>query len=301
MFLKPILFLVYLIMRASAFAAQIAPLHFGQDAASYLFGKAHDWLGTQRRHTQDNVARILKKDIADPEVQKLARQMWQNYGRYMIEFLRVPRLTRADLRRLIRIQGQAHLDRALAHPAGVIFVTAHFGNMDMGAATMERFERPLVVAADNLKPRALMDWTVRARANLGMTLIPNRGSLPVLEQALKDGGLVGLAVDTGVRKGGVTVKFFGQDAVFPIGPAILAKRTGAVIVPGCGMRQAAGEYVTIVQEPIFFEDTGDEERDIRATTQKLVSAMEKFIGAHPEQWYIFRPVWRAGKSANLSI
>lgn len=293
--------LFYVVIRGIAFLAQMVPLFWAYTLSSFVFSMGYRLWPQKRRDTQHNVSRILGQPASSPAVQQLAHEAWRNFGKYFVEFLRMPKMTRADFERLVTVQGEDKLLGALDHPRGAIFVQAHFGNMDMAATCLGRYNRTVVVAADNLKPPALMNWTKRARAKWRMELVPTKGSLPLLQSVLEKGGLVGLAVDVGVRQKGIAVKFFGDDSMFPAGPALLAKRTGAVIVPCCAYCTPERNFVVVVDEPIVFQDTGDEARDLQATTQQMVNRLETFIAAHPDQWYIFRPVWHSGRSFSLGV
>lgn len=291
--------LFYALIRFIAFLAQWLPLAWAYALAGFVFSLGYRLWPEKRRDTQHNVSRILGEPVESPTVQQLAHQVWRNFGKYFVEFLRMPKMTRADFDRLVSLQGEENLMRALNHPHGAIFVQAHFGNMDMSGAILFRYNRTVVVAADDLKPPALMDWVKRARAKWRLELVPNRGSMPIFQSVLEQGGLVGLVVDVGVRKKGIGVKFFGEDSMFPAGPAVLAKRTGAVIVPSCAYCTPERHFVVVVDEPIVLQDTGDEAGDLQRTTQQMVNRLERFIAAHPDQWYIFRPVWHSGQSFSL--
>jgi KDO2-lipid IV(A) lauroyltransferase len=291
----------YAIVRLIAFLAQVLPVTWAYSSFSTMFSVGYHLWSQKRRDTQHNVARILKQPENSPAVHALAHDAWRNFGKYFVEFLRMPKMKEADFERLVAIEGEENLLCALAYPKGAIFVQAHFGNMDMSATILHRYNRTIAVAADVLKPPALMEWTKRARAKWRIELVPNKGSLPILQRELENGGIVGLVVDVGVSKRGIGVKFFGEDSVFPAGPALLAKRTGAVIVPSCAYCTPDRHFVVQIDEPIAFIDTGDEARDLQIVTQKMVDRLEKYIAAHPDQWYIFRRVWHSGRSFSLSI
>jgi len=38
--------------------------------------------------------------------------------------------------------------------------------------------------------------------------------------------------------------------------------------------------------------TGDPQADIEALTQRIFSWLEQAIRLHPDQWFMFRPMWR---------
>ena len=84
---------------------------------------------------------------------------------------------------------------------------------------------------------------------------------------------------------------FGRWTTLPAGPALLAARTRAVIVPVVNRRQPDGTYVASHDEPI--EVPGTSPADILRATQSVAEALERMVAAAPEQWYTFKPVWPA--------
>jgi lauroyl/myristoyl acyltransferase len=89
----------------------------------------------------------------------------------------------------------------------------------------------------------------------------------------------------------VAARFFGEPAVFPDGPARLARLTGAPIVFGAGLRRGGGRYHVQVCAPILSDRELGADDDIRRMTQELARTLEGFVRRAPAQWYAFRDVW----------
>jgi KDO2-lipid IV(A) lauroyltransferase len=75
------------------------------------------------------------------------------------------------------------------------------------------------------------------------------------------------------------------------GPAMLALRTGAMLVPGFGFREKDDHFVADIWEPLALERTGNLKEDLRLNTQRVAATLEAAIRARPEQWVVFKPVW----------
>jgi len=92
---------------------------------------------------------------------------------------------------------------------------------------------------------------------------------------------------------GVKVTFFGEEVEVPAGPARLALRSGAMVVPAGFPRVQPNEpKVRIISDfAITCASTGDEAKDIQTVTQAIMDAHERFIRQHPDQWYMFREMW----------
>ena len=118
------------------------------------------------------------------------------------------------------------------------------------------------------------------------------GSLRQIIRALGRNELVALASDLYSGDRGVRVPFFNRPAMFPSGPAALALKTGAPILPVWCRRQTDNLYIAEVEAPIEVSRTGDTQRDIQVTTERIVQFFERIIRREPDQWLVFLPVWR---------
>jgi KDO2-lipid IV(A) lauroyltransferase len=117
-----------------------------------------------------------------------------------------------------------------------------------------------------------------------------------LFRALRRNEVVGLAADRDLTESGIVVDFFGAPARLPDGYAQLSLRTGAPIIAGFSQRLPDNAFVAHLEPPLELEDTGDRSRDVRAGVEKVVSIMERYIGAHPEQWVMSVPIWQTENS-----
>jgi KDO2-lipid IV(A) lauroyltransferase len=171
----------------------------------------------------------------------------------------------------------------------------HFGNWDLGAGAAAARGYPLTVIAETFADRRLDDMVTGARRRLGMEIVKMEKTGPSLLRALKRNGLLALLIDRPVPGEGVRVSFFGEDVEVPAGPARLALRSGAAVIPA-GFARTRQNRAGVTALTAFIEPpvpTGDDETDVRALTQAIVSSHEQFIRAYPEQWYMFRPMWAA--------
>lgn len=246
-----------------------------------------------RRSTIRNYERVLR-GRPRAEVRAAARRSLVNYCRYLADFVRFPSLSPEELRR--RCHGDASfaaLDCALARGKGAIIVCMHFGNWDLGAGAAAARGYPVTVVGETFGDPRLDAMVFGARERLGMTVLRLGRTGPSLVRALRRNGLLALLIDRPMPGEGVRVRFFGEEVEVPAGPARLALRTGATIVPAAFARLGGNsdEVETLTDFSIEVSPTGDEECDVRALTQAILDAHERFIRQHPEQWYMFREMW----------
>jgi lauroyl/myristoyl acyltransferase len=108
---------------------------------------------------------------------------------------------------------------------------------------------------------------------------------------LHQGGIVGLLCDRDILGTGVEVAFFGEITTMPSGPATLALRTGAAILPTAVYFQAGRCHHGVVRPPVPVERTGRFRDDVARITQLLAQEFEVLIRPAPEQWHLLQPNW----------
>lgn len=287
-------FFIYWGWRAGSWLAQRVPLAVAY-AVSVAFADVAYLAWRRRREiAKENFSAVLGKPAEGLAVARTARQSFREYAKYIVEIMRLPRFTTQELRDSIEVQGEQHLDAALAKGRGVIFVSAHFGNFEFGGVRIAQPDRPLNVVADDIRMRRLFELLIGNRKERSVTLMPPEGAARKVLEALRRNELVGFMMDLGPRAeafDNVRVRFFGKDTQFPAVAANLARASGAPIVVGCVVRRRGQRFLGIVNEPIVLERTSRALEDVQRATQKIVADLERFIGSWPEQWYMFRPMW----------
>ena len=217
----------------------------------------------------------------------------RNFAKYIVEIMRFPLLSVADFERLVAVEGWEHLRGALALGKGVIFVSIHFGNFELGGARIAD-GIPLNVIADELENQRLMDLLVGNRAHKNITLLTPDGAAKKVLGALRRNEMVGLMMDLGPRAQAfdiVEADFFGIPTAFPAVAANLARVSGAPIVVAAVVRRHDNTFTGIALPPIFVERTKQAAEDVQQATQAIARGLESFVSRWPDQWYIFRPMW----------
>ncbi len=100
-----------------------------------------------------------------------------------------------------------------------------------------------------------------------------------------------MVVDWGYRPADVPVRLFGAWTTLPAGPATLAARTHAAILPVAAYKQPDGRYRADVADAIEVPDASP--RSLAIATQVIADALEAFVREAPEQWHTFKPMWPA--------
>ena len=281
--------------RLGSALAQRAPARLAYACAvaggelAYLLWAEKRWI------TKRNFAVVLGRSVDDREVARTTRRSFRNFAKYVIEIMRFPMLGIGDFERLVSIEAASweNLRAARQHGRGLIFVSLHFGNFELGGARIAD-QIPLNVIADDLENQRLMDLLVGNRAHKNINLHSPDGAARKALKALRRNEMVGLMMDLGPRAAAlenVKTTFFGIPALFPTVAANLARVSGAPIVVAAVVRERDNTFRGIALPPIIVERTAEAARDIEGGTQAIASALEQFVRGWPDQWYIFRPMW----------
>lgn len=229
------------------------------------------------------------------EIEPVARRSFRNFSKYVVDFVHFYTMTPEEIRRRTVFNDFDRLNAALAEGKGVIFVTLHFGNWDMGAASLAAFGYPVAVIAETFRYDRMNHLVQGSRKQLGMKIIPMEKVGPGIIRSLHRGEMLALLIDIPALGNGVAVEFFGAPCEVPSGPARIALHSGARVVPAALVRIKGHDQLIqpVLDFDLRYEETGDEEADVRNLTQRIMWSLERVVRQHPDQWFIFRPMWSA--------
>lgn len=275
-----------------------------EPVARAAFAAVADLAARRGAHAQlrRNLARVRPAASA-AELDGLVRAALRSYARYWCEAFRLPAMDHDALRAAVEpvVEGRAHLDAALAAGRGVVAALPHSGNWDVAGVWLTGRCGSFTTVAERLRPESLYRRFVAYRESLGFEILPLTGGRQpageVLARRLAAGGAVCLVADRDLTAGGLPVRFFGETALFPPGPAWLAARTGAALLP-VGLWFTAGGWgfrmhppVPVVAEP----GSRPPRRVLLAATQALADAFAADIAEHPADWHMLQPFWPADR------
>ena len=290
---------IYWLARGGSALARWTP-RVGRHAVGSAVGAA-SYLGwrSKRLVTQQNMARVTGRSVRDPYVRHLAFASWRNYGRYAADFMYFPHLNISSIERNGRdmTQGaaswQEHVEHALQSGRGALLVGGHFGNWDTSGAIVARHV-PLSAVAETFSDKRLNRLLQDQRKEKGIAIIPMEGSARRILRNLQQNQCVGIIIDRSVAADqGIPISFFGRTTYVPGGPAALALKSGAAILPGFGWYGQRNEFYMRMFPPIFPQECKGEERaaEVARLMQCMYDALEEMVREWPTQWYMFRPFW----------
>ena len=286
---------VYWLFRLSILVTRPLPLRLGYRVGEYVALVCY-WVifPRHRKALNANLARVLQSDDAR-FVDSVARRSFRNFGKYVIDFVHYPSMTRDEVRQRLRFDQFDDLRRAEASGRGVLIVTLHFGTWDLGAAALAAYDFPINAIAERFRYSRMNDLIVGSREKLGMRVIGGDRVGPNVFRALRRGEMLAMLIDIAADDASaIETEFFGAPAHVSSAPARIALRTGAWVMPAVVLRGPGDDtIIRPVIDPSLeqFAPSGDEERDVRDLTARIIRALEPQVRAHADQWFIFRPLW----------
>ena len=255
--------------------------------ARRLFDRGADYAyrrnGKGVRRLRANLARVAP----DADLDALTRAGLRSYARYWLEMFRLPTFPPQRLRADLTCVNEHFLVGHSTDGNGCVAALPHMGNWDVAGAWAASIGLKFTTVAERLKPEGLFDRFVAFRESLGMEVVPLTGGsanpFDLLADRLRAGGLVCLMADRDLTARGIPVTFFGEETKFPAGPAALALRTGAALLPATLWFEGPRWYVHM-HEPI-------PHTTVEEMTQALADVFEQGIREHPEDWHMLQKLW----------
>jgi len=249
-------------------------------------------LGTRRATSRAHLRRVHGEGISEEALDRAVEATWRSYARYWVEAFRISAMSRAELEAGMSWEGVGHVEDALAAGRGAILAMPHLGGWDYGGAWFAATGYPSTVVVEMIEPPELFEFFREMRRGFGVDVVPlDKDAGAAILGALRRGGMIGLVCDRDINRTGIPVELFGAPTTLPAGPATLALRTGAVLLPTAVYFGDDGQHRGVVRPPISTERTGKLRDDVAVVTQELADELEHLIRLAPEQWHVFQPNW----------
>jgi Kdo2-lipid IVA lauroyltransferase/acyltransferase len=246
-----------------------------------------------RRDVVERQVAAAFPELAPERVREIARASYASLGRTTIEAAILPSLGRQGVLDLFaRVDGWDVLEAARAEGKGIIAVTGHLGNWELGGSYVAARGIPIDGIVRRMANPLFDAFLTGTRERLGMRVVWDGEAVRRTPRALKEGHVVAFLVDQGALGLASTyVPFFGRPAKTPRGPAVFALRLGVPVLFGAAIRQPDGRFhLTFERVPV--QDTGDRERDVDAIVAEYTRTLERWVRRYPEQYFWQHRRWR---------
>jgi len=220
-------------------------------------------------------------------LQGTARKTFQYFGKYLVDFFRFCELSEQKRDRFVSTEHIEYYTESKATGRGVVLVTGHFGNWELGGAVLTSYgHRIHVVFLPNRQPR-LEALLRRQREKRGLYPIPLGRAAPASLKLLRAGESVALLADRDFTGKVKPTPFLGRPAAMPIGPAWLACRADSLVIPAFLIRQVDDTFLMRFHAPIDPRECAG----VDDVQHRICSVLEEEIGQYPYQWFRFESFW----------
>ena len=282
---------------------------------SYGLGDAGTWIAARvltgtTNGLVDNF-RAVFPGKSDADLRQLAALTYHTYARDVVDFIRALSLDPDDARALFTTDMAVHdggdgagvrpkIERLLAMGKGVILVSGHFGNWEIGSVMLRSYSLPLTVIAMQEQSETINRMRLDFRERMGVDTLEVRQSIDTalaIRRRLGENRIVSMLMDRHVERDRVAVTFFGRRAFFLRTPALLGYLTGAPLLPCAIVRREGRPFDVIAGDPIFVPREGNRDENVAAAAQAFATQLEALIRETPHCWYQFYPYWAAQQDA----
>jgi phosphatidylinositol dimannoside acyltransferase len=289
-----------LLYRTGAELGQLVPTALGEPVARALSRVVSVMTPQRRQQVARNLARVSGGRLEGPALRRAISETFDSYGRYWWELFHLPADIEHDtIDARVVLEGAEHLAEGLVQGKGVVVALPHVGGWDFGGAWIARRGFSPAAVAEPVEPPELFEWFADVRRAAGIEIVPlgpDAGS--ELLAILRDGRIITLLCDRDILGNGVEVEFFGERTTLPSGPALLALRTGAALLPAAVYFTARGGHRAVIQAPVPTEREGRLRDDVQRVTEALAGRLEELIRGAPEQWHLMQPNWPSDRNGD---
>ncbi|MDE2979944.1 MAG: lysophospholipid acyltransferase family protein [Gemmatimonadota bacterium] len=264
------------------------------DRAGALLGWVAARVGRPRWGVVMSQLRLAFPDATEGWRRTVGRRSYAHFGREAVAMFRLAGASRAEILKRTRLVGRELLEKAAREGRGVMVVSGHLGNWEVGAAGVVARGFPMDIIVARQRNRHFDRYLTRARERLGVGVIP-RGDAPRGALAsLKAGRVVGLMGDQDARAAGVFVDFFGRPASTARGPAVLSMRAGVVLATFCAIRLPGWRprYEVRIEAVPEVEPGIDRAAAVMTLTRAFTSRLEEQVRKQPCQYFWHHRRWK---------
>lgn len=231
--------------------------------------------------------RLVFPTFSEKKLSCITRSLFRNYSKYLIDYGRFAHLQKsAVIGQIACYKGKENLDAALQMNKGLLVLTAHLGNWELGGIFFGSYglkTNVLTLRDENPEIDTIRKWYREAYGVKTITVGDSPFSPIEMVRALNNNEVIAMLIDryhTGSDS--ITINFFHKPVPFPRGPFILSRLTGAPVVVAFVVREK-NVYKGIIEGP-FMVTHENEEYEI---LEKVIKILEDNIVMYPDQWYNF--------------
>ena len=250
--------------------------------------------GSRREIAIENLRKSLLSGaiiISEPE-EKIIRDSFKNFGRSLIEIIKIYYGFGKKIIDSVEVEGIENFNQSRSKGKGIILLTGHCGNWELLAIMASVRAFPISIVARPINNPYINKIVESARKKYGNAVIYKQGALKSIITTLRDNGCVGILMDQAVLpEEGYVIDFLGRGAWTTKMLALIARKTGAAVVPAFIHRTDNGHKIKIYPE-VELSESDEKEIALREDMKKFSGFIEDYIREHPSEWLWIHRRWK---------
>ncbi|MGM0381589.1 MAG: lysophospholipid acyltransferase family protein [bacterium] len=262
------------------------PLAGARRLADLLGWILFDLLKIRRQVVLENLRRVFP-DRSEEKREEIAAGCYRFFARGGVEWLKSKTVLEQEK---IPVEGWKKLDRYRRE--GALIVTGHLGYWELlGALVARRFGDIYVYADEQSNPysQALID---RMRRSLDVFTGAGVEGIRGLTRQLQENKFGGFVADQRPRGKPAVVPFFGHPVKSTRIPAVVARKTGAPVVPAFALRTGEDEISVRVEDPLPASRGGLKAGEEEELLEEYNRVLEQYITRYPRQYFWLHNRWK---------
>lgn len=252
---------------------------------------AYQFDRNRKQVIRQNLTFAFGDTLSEVERDEIERYCYRNLALNFLQAMENRRNDRSYLNSKVRFKNTEVVERLIEEKRGIIFISAHFGNWEIGASALADLIIPTLSIYKSLNNKAFEPYMIESRARHQMHMVEKSGALKHLSRSLKKSESVSLMIDQASNaRNGVKVNFFGHPTYHSSTPALLSQKYNAPIVALYIHTDDEENYTITFEEPIEVE--GNDEASIIEATQRQADGLEKIIRSNPKFWFWCHKRWK---------
>jgi len=246
---------------------------------------------TSQNRTMMRNLRMCFPEWDEKQIREVAKGTWETLGRTAGEMPHLAQMKPYVPNSRIEVVGAEILDAIRESGKPAVLIGGHFANWEALASAI--CNRPLdaQITYRSANNPYIDRRIAEARHAYGINVLTPKGAgTRELMRALGRNQPVGLMNDQKFNQG-ISVPFFGYDAMTAPGPTRLAMKFNAPLVPFSCKRIGVARYRVTIDEPFMPDSDADEDKAIYNTVLRINQWLEARIREAPDQWFWMHNRW----------
>ena len=246
----------------------------------YLFARKTN------RIIEANLNFVFNNSLSQTEIKEIQKYSYFNMVLWVQSLIENLDVSDEELKKTVKIENAHIIEDLKKEGKPLIFISAHYGNMEMLSHYINRFVIPVYQVARESNFEEIDEFVIKARESSGSKIIFRSGAIKTLVKAMIKKEAVSLIIDQNINsREGEEVEFLGKKAYQTSSSASLARKFDAYLIPIAIFNQDNYNYKIKVYEPIVPIKTDNEKEDLKNISQLEANAISAIIKEDKKQWF----------------